>query len=92
MSHIDIRRQHTLGLAKAREAAEFIADHLDDKFDLKSRWNGNTLHFERSGVSGRMEVSDVEVCLHARLGFLLLPLKSRFEREVHKYLDELLGA
>ena len=89
---IDIRRHHTLGLAKAREAAEFIADHLDDQFNLQSHWNGNTLHFERFGVSGRMEVSDTEVRLHVRLGFLLIPLKSRFEREINKYLDEVLGA
>ena len=88
---IDIRRHHTLGLAKAREAAEFIAGQLDDQFNLKYHWNGNTLHFERSGVNGRMEVSGSEVRLHARLGFLLLPLKSRFEREIHKHLDEVLG-
>jgi len=68
------------GLAKAREAAEFIAGQLDDQFDLQYRWNGNTLHFERFGVSGRMEVSDSEIRLHVRLGFLLSPLKSRFER------------
>ena len=89
---IDIRRHHTLGLAEARKAAEIIANQLDDKFDLQYRWNGNTLHFERSGVSGRMEVSASEVRLHVRLGFLLSPLKSRFEREIHKHLDEVLGS
>ena len=89
---IDIRRHHTLGLAKAREAAEVIADQLDDKFSLQYRWNGDTLHFERSGVNGRMEVSASEIRLHVRLGFLLSPLRSRFEREIHKHLDEVLGS
>ncbi len=90
MSNIDVRRKHTLSLAKAREAAERIAAHLDDRFNLKYRWNGDTLHFERAGVSGRMEVDEREVRLHVRLGFLLIPLRSLFEREINNYMDEVL--
>jgi len=90
MSHIDVRRHHTLSLPKAREAAELIAAQLDDKFDLKYHWNGNTLHFERHGVNGRMEVDADEIRLHVRLGFLLSPLRYRFEKEIHRYMDELL--
>jgi putative polyhydroxyalkanoate system protein len=90
MSHIDIRRHHTLSLSKAREAAELVAAQLDNKFSLKYHWNGNTLYFERPGVSGRMEVDEQAIGLHVRLGFLLSPLKSRFEKEIHRYLNELL--
>jgi hypothetical protein len=36
-----------------------------------------------------MDVSATEVRIHARLGFLLTPLKSRFEDAIHHYLDEL---
>jgi putative polyhydroxyalkanoate system protein len=90
MSHIDIRRHHTLSLPKAREAAELIAAQLDDKFNLKYHWNENTLHFERHGVNGRMEVDADEIRLHVRLGFLLSPLRYRFEKEIHRYMDELL--
>lgn len=89
MSHINIRRSHNLSLEKARESAEHIAAQLNDRFQMDYYWQENTLYFERSGVHGYMDVSVTEVRIHARLGFLLTPLKSRFEDAIHRYLDEL---
>ena len=89
MSHINIRRNHTLSLTRAREAADLIADQLDEKFQLHHHWQGDTLHFKRSGVDGHIDVDESEVRIHARLSFLLTPLKSRFEQAIHRYMDEL---
>jgi putative polyhydroxyalkanoate system protein len=89
MSHINIHRKHDLSHEKARESAESIAKYLDDKFSLSYRWEGSSLHFERSGVSGYIEIEEKDVWVNVRLGFLLLPLRSRFEQEIHRYMDEL---
>jgi len=89
MSHINIYRTHELSQERARRAAEAVAAHLNERFELHYRWEGDALYFERSGISGRMEVGERDVRIMARLGFLLLPLKSLFENEIHRYLDEL---
>ncbi|NJN47049.1 MAG: poly(3-hydroxybutyrate) depolymerase [Candidatus Competibacteraceae bacterium] len=89
MSHINIRRQHTLSRAKARGLAEAVVVDLDERFSLHHYWEDDTLFFERSGVNGRMDITPDEIHINVRLGFLLLPLKSRFETAIHDYLDEL---
>ncbi len=90
MSHIDISRSHCLGRQGARRSAEEIAEQLDQEFDLSYRWEGDVLHFQRSGVDGHMEVTDVEVRIRCRLGLLLRPLRGRLENEIERYLDEFL--
>lgn len=91
MNDISIRRSHGLTLAKARIAAEKIAAHLENEFDLDWRWEGNRLVFTRSGVNGHLEVTRHHVEIVARLGFLLKMLKPRIETEVHRYCDEQFG-
>jgi putative polyhydroxyalkanoate system protein len=89
MSHINIRRAHSLDRDKLRRLAEEMAVHLDNKFGLKYHWKEDTLYFERSGVSGHIQVEPSALQIQARLGFLLSPFKSRFEREIHDYMDRL---
>jgi hypothetical protein len=36
-----------------------------------------------------MDITPDEIHIDVRLGFLLLPLKSRFEQAIHSYMDEL---
>jgi putative polyhydroxyalkanoate system protein len=88
MSHINIHRAHTLSHEQAREAAESIAAHLDRKFSLSYHWKGDSLHFERSGISGHMELEEKEVRINVRLGFLLLPLRPKLEQAIHRYMDD----
>jgi putative polyhydroxyalkanoate system protein len=91
MSQINIRRAHQLSLLEAHAATEQMAKQLDARFELRHHWQGSRLHFERSGVSGHIDVDTSEVRIYARLGFLLSPLKGRFERAIHEHLDELLN-
>ena len=88
MSHIKAHRQHELGLEGARRAAEEIAAHLDERFDLSYRWEGDSLHFERSGIDGHLNVTATEVSVEARLGLLMAVFKPVLEQEVNRYLDE----
>jgi putative polyhydroxyalkanoate system protein len=91
MSDITIRRSHTMTPKKARQAAERIAEKLDEEFDLDYEWSDNELHFKRSGVSGELVVEKREVHIRVRLGFLLLALKPRIQAEIHRYFDDNFG-
>lgn len=88
MPSIDIKRSHSRPLAEARRKVQHVAEHLAEKFDLRWRWEGNELHFERSGVDGHIKVGAKQVHVTANLGFLLSALRGPVEREIHRYLDE----
>jgi len=90
MSEIHYVRSHRLPLSRAKAVAQKTADDLADQYDLVSEWEGDTLHFQRSGVDGHMHVSDREIVLHVKLGFLLRPFKARFEQHIERHLAELL--
>ena len=90
MAHIEVHRQHHFGHEQARQAAEEIAAHLDERFTLDYRWRGDSLVFKRSGIDGHLDVTDSEVSISVKLGLMMLPLKPVLEREVHRYMDEAL--
>ena len=89
MADIEIRREHALGLAGARKAADEMATHLGRKFGLQGDWAGNTLHFDRPGVNGSLAVTATGIHLSVTLGFLLKAMRAPIERAVHEELDAL---
>ncbi|MBK6716428.1 MAG: polyhydroxyalkanoic acid system family protein [Burkholderiales bacterium] len=92
MSEICIRRAHGMTLAKARKAAEKIADELAAEFEMRHAWEGDTLNFSRSGVHGHIRVNTKEVEVQAKLGFLLAFLRPKIEQEIHRFCDEKFGS
>jgi len=91
MSEITICRAHGTTLKRARKGAERIAEELGEEFGLDHEWDGNTLHFQRMGVTGHIEVRRKEVEIYVKLGFLLIALAPRIEHEVHRFCDENFG-
>jgi putative polyhydroxyalkanoate system protein len=91
MPDISIVRSHSLPLARARAAAQAAADDLAQRYALSSHWQGDTLHFQRSGVRGRIEVSDKQIALQIELGLLLKGFKGSIQQSVGKHLDTLLA-
>ena len=95
MTDIRIRREHTLGLAKARKIAWKWAEEVEEKFGMEcSVLEGefsDTVSFTRSGVNGELIVAGDHFDLHARLGFLLGAFAKTIEREVLDNLDTLLA-
>jgi len=87
MSEIHLQRKHALGLKKAREAAQKVADDMAESFDIESEWDGNALRFSRSGVSGSLTVSKDRVVLDATLGLLLSAFRPRIEERLQKDFD-----
>lgn len=92
MSQISIRREHGLSPKAARAAADEMAGRLEEAFQLKSEWRGETLHFSRSGVQGTMTLERSALAIEAKLGLVLAMLKPRIEKAVHENLDKLLDA
>ncbi len=85
---IDIKKQHALSLAEAQQVADDLAADLAEKFDIEYAWDGDTLKFQRFGVSGEIDVDEEVVHVRARLAFLLSYLQPAVEKEIHRYLDE----
>ena len=92
MSDIKYVRSHSLPLKQAKAIAQKTADDLAEEYDLVSEWDGDTLHFHRSGVEGKMRVTTEQIALDVKLGFLLKPFKAKFEQHIERHLDELLDA
>lgn len=92
MSDIKYVRSHSLPIKQAKAVAQKTADDLAAEYDLVSEWDGDVLHFHRSGVEGHMKVSSDKIALDVQLGFLLRPFKHKFEQHIERHLDELLAA
>lgn len=90
MATIDVRKSHGIGKEKARGAAEQIAEKLKTKLDVKYRWDGDVLRFDRSGASGAIHVGETEVRVEVELGMLLRPMKGKVEEKVQQYLKDYL--
>ena len=91
MPSIDITRHHSRPLAEAKKKVERVAEHIATKFQVVHEWQGNTLHFSRSGVEGQIAVTTKLIRVTAELGFLLSMIKDPVEREINRYLDEEFG-
>jgi len=91
MPSIDIKRSHNRPLPEARKSIEKVAENLAKKFDVSWKWEGNTLHFQRSGVDGFIKLTAKQVHVVVNLGFLLSMLKAPVEKEINRYLDEGFG-
>jgi putative polyhydroxyalkanoate system protein len=91
MSTIELKRDHALGLKKARVAAQRVADEMEREFGMTSEWDGNVLRFTRTGVTGELVVTKSHVELSAKLGFLLSAFRGRIEEQIHRNFDEYFG-
>jgi putative polyhydroxyalkanoate system protein len=88
MADIEVQRDHALGLKKAKAAAQKVADEMAENFDMESEWEGNTLYFSRSGVTGELTVTKNSVQMNAKLGFLLSAFKPKIEAQIEKNFEE----
>ncbi len=95
MPDIRIRRDHSLGMAKARKVAWAWAEQVEAKFDMECTviegQDTDTVEFKRSGVNGQLTVASNYFDLHAKLGFLLGAFSKTIENEIEKNLDALLA-
>ncbi len=95
MADIQIRRDHQLGLAKARKVAWAWAEQVEQQFDMECTViegeTSDTVEFKRSGVTGTLIVAPDHFDLNAKLGFLLGAFSKTIQSEIEKNLDTLLA-
>lgn len=91
MADIELTKSHSLTIAKAKALVWKTAEALAAEYGLSSEWQGDTLHFHRSGVDGQMHVSDSEIRLNVTLGFLLRAFKGKFIDHIESQFDRLLA-
>ncbi len=88
MSEINLTKKHKLGLKKAKTKVGKLAEALAEDYQLESEWDGDSLVFQRPGVSGQLDVSKDEVQLTMKLGFLMAAFKSKIEDQLKANLDK----
>lgn len=96
MADIHIRREHHLGLAKARKVAWNWAELAEERFGMECTviegQTSDVVEFTRSGVEGRLIVERDSFDLSAKLGLLVGVFRHRIEAEIEENLDALLAA
>ena len=92
MADIHIRRQHQLGLERARKVALKWAEYAEKKFEAQCTiLEGDTkdvVQFKRSGVNGTMTVEADHFTVDCKLGLLFGAFKGKIEEETARQLDE----
>jgi putative polyhydroxyalkanoate system protein len=91
MPEIHIRRNHGIGLAEVKEKVDTIAQKLQNELQADYHWEGDTLHFKRSGASGKIEVGTDYLAVDIKLGMALGLLKGKIEETVRTNLDQALA-
>jgi putative polyhydroxyalkanoate system protein len=86
-----MRARHSMSEKDAQVAADELAGDLANKFDIDYGWDGDHIHFERSGVHGMITVRENEIRIKAVLGLMLIFLKPRIEQEIVEYLETHFG-
>ncbi len=90
MSHISIKRAHHVTLADAKKVADKVAAKLAKEYDLRSNWEGDVLHFDRSGLHGTLAVNGKDMQVDVKLGFLMAAFKGPIQDAMEKQLDTLI--
>ena len=88
MAEIHMRRKHSIGVRKAKVAAQKVADDLAEEFGIESEWDSHVLRFSRHGVDGALTVAKDEVVLTAKLGFVLTVFKTKIEDHINDRFDK----
>ncbi|RXR07499.1 polyhydroxyalkanoic acid system family protein [Pseudoxanthomonas composti] len=88
MSSIDIRHDHAQSTEQARASVDAIARKLEERFGVKSAWQGDRLSFNGAGVDGGIALLPQQLHVTAELNFLLSAMKGPIEAEIRRVLGE----
>lgn len=96
MPDIHIERNHTLGIAGARNVAHQWIQQAEQEFGLACVYtqgeDRDVATFTRAGIDGTVEVTPTTFTLNATLGFLFSSFSEMIEQKITRNLDAMLGA
>lgn len=88
MAQIDLTHPHAMSQDDAKAAVERVGRDLEDRLDATAQWDGDTLRFERSGASGRIDVRPGEVHVAIELSWWVPVSTDRVRSEAEALLEE----
>jgi putative polyhydroxyalkanoate system protein len=92
LSRISLSRKHNLSRNQALAAANSVAAQLKGEYGIQSRWDGDTLHFERANAHGTLRLAPKEVQVEVHLGFLLSVFEDSIRSGIEQSLEKHLAA
>ena len=91
MADLHIVREHTLGMAAARQLALDWAEEMETEFRMRCTYQEGPLQdlvtFEGTGAKGTLQVNGTSFELDVKLGFMLGNFKDKIEAVIRKKLD-----
>ena len=87
-----IRRAHQFALDDARERVNLMAKSLEQRFSLRSHWQGDRLVFDGHGARGDVVIDEEAVELNVQLGFALKFMEPAIRSAIEETLDEQIAA
>ena len=91
MSRINIERSHNLTVDEARAKAQEVEAKLHERYGLRTRWEGNTVHIEGKGVKGTLSLQGDKVVVDLKLGLAVRMFAKKIEDSIGRSLDRALG-
>ncbi|MDQ3734899.1 MAG: polyhydroxyalkanoic acid system family protein [Actinomycetota bacterium] len=91
MANVDISREHTLGVAEAKNRALPLLEDLKSSFGVSGEWVGDQFVITQP-AKGTLDVTDTTVRVQVDLPLFLRPMKGMVESKINESLDETLAA
>jgi putative polyhydroxyalkanoate system protein len=93
MPKLTIDHAHSLPIDEVKRRLEDLASRLAAKYSVDASWVTPTeAQVKRTGVSGKITITDAKVSVFLDLAFVLTPLKGKVEQRVKDELKKTLGA
>lgn len=91
MSKVLIKQKHSKTEDEVREIVGEVEQMLAADYGLKTRWQGNAVRFERSGLSGELSMEPGAVLIKMKLGMMLGMYSRKIQTELEKIVAEKLA-
>ena len=91
MSRVLIRQKHNKSDDEVRQIIRDVQDTLESRFDLKTRWQGDAVEFERSGLKGQLSMEPGFVVIKMKLGMMLGLYSRTIQTELEKVVAKKLA-
>ena len=91
MSTIHIKHHHSLSREQTRERLDQIAMQLKSRYRGAYAWQGDSLYFRRSGISGSVKLGAGYVELRIKLGLMLATRKGEIEAFIRSHIPTAMG-
>ena len=88
MAGFQIRKSHSMGRERLREAARGLARELEEAHGVRAHWEGDSVRIRGSGVDGKLTLGEDDLLVSVELGLLASAFKGALQSEVQRFLDE----